>query len=150
MQKCNGSNSTPIPLGDLIGSGVLGSCFMLGVPGNMTVVVILLRHFKRDNFSLHLMLSLATLPVWIYSLLCGWVFGPALCKFLFFIVYTSLYASLLTVSLMSVQRFLMILYPVFWAKLGRAVWWGWLGVCQGFLQVDQVERLWSDLNRKLE
>ena len=30
----------------------------------------------------------------------------------------------------------------------KTVGWGWVGVGRGFLQLDQVERLWSDLNRK--
>lgn len=107
---------------------MLGFCFLLGVPGNIAALVFLLCRFRRDNFTLLLMLSLTcsdllcllTLPVWVYALQCAWVFGPWLCKLLSYVVYVSLYASLVTVTLMSVQRLMMVRYPLTWAKVGRA------------------------------
>lgn len=91
----------------------------------MTIVFIL-RHFK-DNFSLHLMLNLAasdilfllTAPVWTYILLHEWIFGSAFCKVIFTVGYIALNSSVFTVTLMSVQRYLVVLHRDRWAKLGR-------------------------------
>ncbi|XP_041951544.1 C-X-C chemokine receptor type 4-like [Alosa sapidissima] len=113
-------------LGNQIGSGVMSLCFALGIPGNIMTVVFILRHFK-DNFSLHLMLNLAasdilclmTLPVWIYYLLNGWIFGSAFCKVLFTLGTISMNTSVFTVTLMSVQRYVVVLHRDHWAKLGR-------------------------------
>ncbi|XP_051551750.1 leukotriene B4 receptor 1-like isoform X1 [Myxocyprinus asiaticus] len=110
----------------LAASTVLGLCCVLGVPGNIVVMVMLTQHLKEGSFTPQLMLSLAvsdllsliTLPVWIYALLNGWIFGQGPCKVLSYIVYWSLYSSVLSVSLLSVQRYLQVLYPQRWAKLG--------------------------------
>ncbi|XP_067264456.1 atypical chemokine receptor 2-like [Chanodichthys erythropterus] len=111
----------------LTSSTVLGLCCVLGVPGNLVVLVMLAQHLKEGSFTPKLMLSLAVsdllslifLPVWIYALLNGWVFGRGLCKFFSYVVYWSLYSSVLSVTLLSVQRYLQVLYPQRWAKLGR-------------------------------
>ena len=123
----NNSNITENYLKYQLGSGVLGFCFLLGIPGNILVVIVLLRHFKRENFTLHLMLNLAasdilcllTAPLSIYNLLFGWHIGRVLCKTVYFLIYFSVYASVLTVTLISVHRYVFVLYPRQWAKLGR-------------------------------
>ncbi|XP_034155037.2 leukotriene B4 receptor 1-like [Pangasianodon hypophthalmus] len=130
MQQLNSSNcslSTPVSAEYLIGSSVLSVCFILGVPGNIAVVVYLSGQLKRGSFTPRLMLSLAvsdlltllSLPMWIWALLHGWVFGLVLCKLLSYLVYLSLYCSMLCVILMSVQRYMQVLHPQKWNKLGR-------------------------------
>ncbi len=112
---------------ELVSSTVLGLCFALGVPGNIAVLVMLTQHLKEGSFTPKLMLNLAvsdllsliSLPVWIYALLNGWVFGQGLCKLFSYVVYWSLYSSVLSVTLLSVQRYLQVLYPQRWAKLGQ-------------------------------
>ncbi|XP_059405193.1 atypical chemokine receptor 2-like [Carassius carassius] len=112
---------------ELVSSTVLGLCCALGVPGNIAVLVMLTQHLKEGSFTPKLMLSLAvsdllsliSLPVWIYALLNGWVFGEELCKLISYVVYCSLYSSVLSVTLLSVQRYLQVLYPQRWAKLGQ-------------------------------
>ncbi|KTF94585.1 hypothetical protein cypCar_00038594 [Cyprinus carpio] len=112
---------------ELVSSPVLGLCCALGVPGNIAVLVMLTHHLKEGSFTPKLMLSLAvsdllsliSLPVWIYALLRGWVFGQGLCKLFSYVVYWSLYSSVLSVTLLSVQRYLQVLYPQRWAKLGQ-------------------------------
>ncbi|XP_016344567.1 leukotriene B4 receptor 1-like [Sinocyclocheilus anshuiensis] len=114
-------------LDELVSSTVLGLCCALGVPGNIAALVMLAQHIKEDSFNPKLMLSLAVsdllslifLPVWIYALLNGWVFGQGLCKLFSYVVYWSLYSSVLSVTLLSVQRYLQVLYPQRWAKLGQ-------------------------------
>ncbi|XP_072573885.1 leukotriene B4 receptor 1-like [Paramormyrops kingsleyae] len=106
-------------------SVVLGLCFLIGVPGNITVIVVILRHFKQENFTMKLLLNLAasdilcliSLPMWIYALFYGWSFGETSCKLMRYMVFCSLYGSLLTVTLMSVQRYVQILYSQDWVRL---------------------------------
>ncbi|XP_030622083.1 uncharacterized protein LOC115805589 [Chanos chanos] len=110
----------------LVPSVILGLCFALGVPGNVTVLAVLIQRLKGDNFTFRLMLSLAvsdllTLPVWICALLWGWILGPGLCKFLSYLIYWSLYSSVMNVTLLSAQRYVQVLYPNRWSKLGNPV-----------------------------
>uniref|UniRef100_A0A4W5QMV8 G-protein coupled receptors family 1 profile domain-containing protein n=1 Tax=Hucho hucho TaxID=62062 RepID=A0A4W5QMV8_9TELE len=113
-------DSTSPNSGRLISSILLG----LGLPGNIAVLVVILR---RSNFTLCLMLNLASsdilclamVPVWIYTLLHGWTLGRAACKLATFLLYLSLYANVLTVTLLGVQRYLQVLYPQMWNRLGR-------------------------------
>ncbi|XP_073696168.1 C-C chemokine receptor type 7-like [Garra rufa] len=130
MEYLNASNSSLFArtsVDELVSSTVLGLCCALGVPGNIAVLVMLTQHLKEDSFTPKLMLSLAIsdllslifLPVWIYALLNGWVFGQGLCKLFSYVVYWSLYSSVFSVTLLSVQRYLQVLYPQQWAKLGR-------------------------------
>lgn len=72
------------------------------------------------NLAVSDILCLIASPVWIYYLTVDWTFGQAaLCKFLFFLAFTSTWCGLLTVTLMSVQRYLVVLHRDWWAKLGR-------------------------------
>lgn len=76
MQQHNNSSSSAadVRVANQVSSAVLGLCFLLGMPGNIMVVVVILRNFKKDNFTLQLilnlaasdMLSLITLPLWIH------------------------------------------------------------------------------------
>ncbi|XP_055053946.2 leukotriene B4 receptor 1-like [Misgurnus anguillicaudatus] len=131
MENMNVSNSSHVghtSVGMLVSSSILGMCCVLGVPGNVAVLVMLARNLKEGSITPKLMMSLAvsdllsliSLPVWIYSLLYGWIFGHGLCKFLSYLVYWSLYSSVLCITLMSVQRYIQVLYPQRWAKLGRS------------------------------
>ncbi|XP_073798759.1 leukotriene B4 receptor 1-like [Danio rerio] len=127
-QNISNMSSSAGPSVDLlVSSAVLGLCFVLGVPGNIAVLVLLGQYLKDRSFTPKLMFSLAVsdlmsllfMPVWIYALLNGWVFGQALCKLLSYIVYWSLYCSVLSVCLLSVQRYLQVLHPQIWATLGE-------------------------------
>ncbi|XP_066509115.1 leukotriene B4 receptor 1-like [Hoplias malabaricus] len=126
MQHGNSSNSsTPLSPDILAASSVLGLCFALGVPGNIAVLVLISRWLKGGSFTSWLMLSLAVsdlmtllpLPIWIYALLHDWVFGLGLCKLFSYVVYLSIYSSVLCVTLLSVQRYVQVLHPQKLAKL---------------------------------
>ncbi|XP_047673975.1 leukotriene B4 receptor 1-like [Tachysurus fulvidraco] len=130
MQHHNSSNSsviTTVSTENLIASIVVAVCFILGVPGNIAVMVRLSGWLKRGSFTPRLMLSLAisdlltliSLPVWIWALLHGWVFDSVLCKLLSYLVFFSFYCSILCVILMSMQRYIQVLHPEKWKKLGR-------------------------------
>ncbi|KAK2845469.1 hypothetical protein Q7C36_010323 [Tachysurus vachellii] len=130
MQQLNSSNSSliaPVATENLIGSSVLAVCFILGVPGNIAVMVRLSGWLKRGSFTPRLMLSLAVsdlltlipLPLWIWALLHEWVFSWVLCKLLSYMMFLSFYCSVLCVVLMSLQRYIQVLHPEKWNKLGR-------------------------------
>ncbi|XP_058231201.1 C5a anaphylatoxin chemotactic receptor 1-like [Hemibagrus wyckioides] len=130
MEQLNSSNSSlpaPVSTEYRIASSVMGVCFILGVPGNIAVMVRLAGWLKTDSFTPRLMLSLAvsdlltliSLPVWILDYLHGWAFDLTLCKLLAYMVYLSFYCSVLCVILMSIQRYMQVLHPEKWNKLGR-------------------------------
>ncbi|KAJ8398561.1 hypothetical protein AAFF_G00420890 [Aldrovandia affinis] len=119
------SNFTILNTKAIAPSVVLGLCCLVGVPGNIAVIMLIVSNYKRENFTLKLMLNLAvsdlvsfiSLPMWIYSILHGWQLSRALCELFNYVLYCGLYSSLLTVTLMSVQRYLTVLYPQYWARL---------------------------------
>uniref|UniRef100_A0A8K9VDA9 G-protein coupled receptors family 1 profile domain-containing protein n=1 Tax=Oncorhynchus mykiss TaxID=8022 RepID=A0A8K9VDA9_ONCMY len=112
----------------LISSIIMGLCCVLGLPGNIAVLVVILRRSSRRlNFTLCLMLNLASsdilclamVPVWIYTPRQSWTLGRAACKLATFLLYFSLCCNVLTVTLLGVHRYLQVLYPQMWNRLGR-------------------------------
>ncbi|KAM6906774.1 C-C chemokine receptor type 2-like [Lycodopsis pacificus] len=103
---------------DLIPALVLCLCFLLGVPGNIAVIILRPNWQHLSSLSQSLMLNLAisdllcllTLPLWIYAWLYSWTFGLVTCKLLVYLVYCSLYGSMLTVMALSVQRYLQVVH----------------------------------------
>ncbi|KAM4713115.1 leukotriene B4 receptor 1-like [Anableps anableps] len=102
----------------LIPAVLLSFCFLLGVPGNIAVILLKPNWKNMSHLSQSLMLNLAisdlfsllTLPLWIYTLLKTWTFTVVTCKLLGFLVYCSLYGSLLTVTVLSVQRYIVVVH----------------------------------------
>lgn len=126
MQNHSGSslNSTSWTTVDLVSSGLMSLCFMIGVPGNIAVILFIVQHFKKDNFTVQLMLNLAaadilcliTLPVWIYNVLNS--IDQSTCKLFTALVYCSMYSSVITVTMLSVYRCLRIRHPE-WSRMSR-------------------------------
>lgn len=111
----------PSPLWDAAGLApavVLSLCFLLGVPGNIAVIILRPNWQHLSSLSQSLMLNLAvsdllcllTLPLWIYTLVYNWTFSVESCKLLAYIVYCSIYGSLLTTTVLSVQRYLLVVH----------------------------------------
>ncbi|XP_042081698.1 C-X-C chemokine receptor type 2-like [Haplochromis burtoni] len=102
----------------LVPAVVMSICFLMGFPGNIAVIILKPNWENMSSLSQSLMLSLAvsdllclvTLPLWIYSFLYGWTFRLVGCKIITYFVYCSLYTSLLTLTVLSVQRYLQVVH----------------------------------------
>nr|XP_033798831.1 C3a anaphylatoxin chemotactic receptor-like [Geotrypetes seraphini] len=103
----------------LLPSLFLGACFLVGVPGNILVIWTILFRILPRSFTVVLLLHMAiadfsvliTLPIWIHALADSWVFGLFFCKFLTYLIHVSMYGSLFFITLMSVHRFLAVVFP---------------------------------------
>uniref|UniRef100_W5KXE5 Atypical chemokine receptor 2-like n=1 Tax=Astyanax mexicanus TaxID=7994 RepID=W5KXE5_ASTMX len=158
MQRDNCSNTSQFsetPPVYKASSAVLSLCFVLGVPGNVAVLVMLVRRLKEKNFTLSLMLSLAVsdlltllpVPVWIWAFIHGWIFGSVVCKITAYIQYWSFYCSALCVILMSFQRFMQVLHPQTWAKLGDR---GQKGLLGGIWILSGLFALYAPVQRDVQ
>uniref|UniRef100_A0A3P9JRQ5 G-protein coupled receptors family 1 profile domain-containing protein n=1 Tax=Oryzias latipes TaxID=8090 RepID=A0A3P9JRQ5_ORYLA len=106
----------------LVPSVVLSLSFLLGVPGNIAVIIFRPNFQHLSSVSQKLMLNLVvsdllcllTLPLWIYVFLYMWTFGLVACKLLTFFLYCSSYGSRLTVTVLSVQRYLLVVHQKNW------------------------------------
>ncbi|XP_017157714.1 leukotriene B4 receptor 1-like isoform X2 [Poecilia reticulata] len=95
---------------------VLTFCYLVGVPGNIAVIIIKpnWKHLSRTTRSLIMSLTMSdlmcllTLPLWIYNLLLGWAFGFVACKVLSYFVYVTVYVSQSTVTALSIQRYIVV------------------------------------------
>ncbi|XP_033014553.1 leukotriene B4 receptor 1-like [Lacerta agilis] len=103
----------------LLPSLFLGACFLVGMPGNGLVVWTVLTKFPQRSFTIMLILNLAladlmvmlTAPFWIYYFLNSWVFGDVMWRLLLYLVYLTVYASIFFITLMSLHRFAVVVFP---------------------------------------
>ncbi|KAM4713117.1 uncharacterized protein FYW61_020239 [Anableps anableps] len=100
----------------LVPAVVFSFCFLLGVPGNIAVIILKPKWEHLSGLSQSLMLNLTvsdlltllTLPLLIYNSVLGWTFGLVACKALAYLVYCTVYSSQLTVTALSIQRYLVV------------------------------------------
>ena len=100
---------------------LFGLIVILGIFGNIVVVAVLLRnrdHFKNTTNSFILNLSIADL---LFLLFCvpfhaviyatgSWPFGDATCKLVHFVQFSSMIASIFTLVVMAVDRYLAVVF----------------------------------------
>ncbi|XP_051260548.1 leukotriene B4 receptor 2b [Dicentrarchus labrax] len=103
-----------------IGALILGLVFLLGVPGNLFIVWSILARIRRRSVTTLLILNLAcadgflmTLTIFfvVYLAMQTWVFGEVMCKGLFYLCNTNMYASIFLITLMSVHRLVAVVFP---------------------------------------
>ncbi|XP_062056124.1 C-C chemokine receptor type 1 [Lepus europaeus] len=96
--------------------------FVIGLVGNVLVVLVLMKYKRlRSMTSIYLLnlaisdlLFLFTLPFWIdYRLKDDWVFGDVLCKLLSGLYYVGLYSEVFFIILLTIDRYLAIVHAVF-------------------------------------
>ncbi|XP_051792759.1 C-C chemokine receptor type 7-like [Acanthochromis polyacanthus] len=112
---------------DVFPAVLLSICFLLGVPGNIAVVLLRPSFQHLSSLSQSLMLNLAfsdllcllTLPVWIYTFLYSWTLGLEACKLMAYLMYCSVHGRQLTVMMLAVQRYLLVVRLKKFLHLGR-------------------------------
>nr|XP_033505931.1 leukotriene B4 receptor 2b isoform X1 [Epinephelus lanceolatus] len=103
-----------------LGALILGLVFLLGVPGNLFIVWSILARIRRRSVTTLLILNLAcadgflmalTIVFIVYLAKQTWVFGDAMCKCLFYLCNSNMYASIFLITLMSVHRLVAVVLP---------------------------------------
>lgn len=112
------------------GSLILGLVFLVGVPGNLFVIWSVLARARRRSITTLLILHLAcadgllmalTAFFLVYLVRRDWEFGLVLCKLLFYLCCTNMYASIALITLMSLHRLSTVTRPHgIAAKMSRA------------------------------
>nr|XP_056713036.1 C-C chemokine receptor type 4-like [Euleptes europaea] len=107
--------------------------FLLGLAGNILVLLVLLKYKRLKSMTDIYLLNLAisdlffvfALPFWSYSVAVEWVFGDGLCKFFSWVYLTGFYSGIFFIMLMSIDRYLAVVHVVFALK-ARTVSYGTL------------------------
>lgn len=113
-----------------LGAFILSLVFLLGVPGNLFIVWSILARIRQRSVTTLLIFNLAcadgllmalTIFFIVYLAKQTWVFGEVMCKGLFYLCNSNMYASIFLITLMSVHRLVVVVFPrrVF-TKLTRA------------------------------
>ncbi|XP_040847591.1 P2Y purinoceptor 8 [Ochotona curzoniae] len=102
---------------------------LVSIPGNLFSLWVLLRHIGPTSPSVIFMINLsvtdlmlaAVLPFQIHYHCSGqhWAFGGTLCTAVTVAFYANMYSSILTMTCISVDRFLGVLYPLASARWRR-------------------------------
>uniref|UniRef100_A0A3Q2P280 C-X-C chemokine receptor type 2-like n=1 Tax=Fundulus heteroclitus TaxID=8078 RepID=A0A3Q2P280_FUNHE len=113
------------------------SIFLLAIPGNLVVGLVIglgkQALTPSDLYLLHLALAdlllAVTLPFWATSVTQGWVFGDAMCKMVTVLQELSFYSSILFLTCISVDRYMVIVRAMEARRANRQVL-SW-AVCAG-------------------
>ncbi|XP_057562117.1 C-C chemokine receptor type 1 [Hippopotamus amphibius kiboko] len=106
--------------------------FVIGLIGNILVVLVLVQYKRLRSMTSIYLLNLAisdliflfTLPFWIdYRLKDDWVFGDFMCKLLSGLYFVGLYSEIFFIVLLTIDRYLAIVHAVF-ALRARTVTFG--------------------------
>ncbi|XP_072301445.1 C-X-C chemokine receptor type 1-like [Eucyclogobius newberryi] len=104
-----------------------GLVFLLALPGNLCVSLVIAGAKQplppSDLYLLHLgvadLLLAFTLPFWATSVTRGWIFGDVLCKMVTIFQELSFYSSILFLTCISVDRYLVIVRATEARKMNR-------------------------------
>lgn len=131
-------DSTPCQKGEVraLGSQLLpplySLVFVIGLIGNILVVLVLVQYKRLKSMTSIYLLNLAvsdllflfTLPFWIdYNLKDNWGFSEGTCKLLSGLYYIGLYSEIFFMILLTIDRYLAIVHAVF-ALRARTVTFG--------------------------
>lgn len=92
--------------------------FVLGLSGNLFLLVVLLRYVPHRrmtevyllNLAISNLLFVVTLPFWIISVVWHWVFGSFLCKAVSALYNINLYSGIFFISSLSLNKYLEIVH----------------------------------------
>uniref|UniRef100_A0A8C5L9R9 Proteinase-activated receptor 1 n=2 Tax=Jaculus jaculus TaxID=51337 RepID=A0A8C5L9R9_JACJA len=107
--------------------------FIVSLPLNILAIAVFIFKMKVKKPAVVYMLHLATADVLFVSALpfkisyyfagSDWRFGSAMCRFVTAAFYCNMYASIMLMTVISIDRFLAVVYPIrslSWRSLGRA------------------------------
>lgn len=106
--------------------------FVIGLVGNILVVLVLMQYKRLKSMTSIYLLNLAisdliflfTLPFWIdYKVKDDWIFGDAMCKLLSGFYFMGLYSEIFFIILLTIDRYLAIVHAVF-ALRARTITFG--------------------------
>ncbi|XP_019840574.2 C-C chemokine receptor type 1 [Bos indicus] len=106
--------------------------FVIGLIGNILVVLVLMQYKRLKSMTSIYLLNLAisdliflfTLPFWIdYKVKDDWIFGDAMCKLLSGFYFMGLYSEIFFIILLTIDRYLAIVHAVF-ALRARTITFG--------------------------
>uniref|UniRef100_A0A3Q4HFR0 Leukotriene B4 receptor 2b n=1 Tax=Neolamprologus brichardi TaxID=32507 RepID=A0A3Q4HFR0_NEOBR len=118
VQRPIAADTAPISLS--ISQSPHSLVFLLGVPGNLFIVWSILARIRQRSVTTLLILNLAcadgflmalTIFFIIYLAMQTWVFGNTMCKIVFYLCNSNMYASIFLITLMSVNRLLAVVFP---------------------------------------
>ncbi|XP_037657201.1 proteinase-activated receptor 1 [Choloepus didactylus] len=134
--------------------------FIVSLPLNVLAIVVFVLKMKIKKPAVVYMLHLATADVLFVSVLpfkisyyfsgSDWKFGSEMCRFITAAFYCNMYASIMLMTVISVDRFLAVVYPIqslSWRTLGRAsftclaIWAVALGGVVPLLLKEQTTRV---------
>src|SRR5688500_8436152 len=101
---------------------IFGIIFVVGLFGNALVVIVVASNQQMRNTTNLLILNLAIADL-LFIIFCVpftatdyvlsyWPFGATWCKMVQYIIIVTAYASVITLVLMSADRFMAVVYPV--------------------------------------
>ncbi|TWW73536.1 Leukotriene B4 receptor 1 [Takifugu flavidus] len=102
------------------GALILSLVFLLGVPGNLFIVWSILARIRQRSVTTLLILNLAcadgllmalTIFFIVYLANQTWLFGDIMCKGLFYLCNSNMYASIFLITLMSMHRMVVLVLP---------------------------------------
>ncbi|KAM9231220.1 C-C chemokine receptor type 4-like [Leptosomus discolor] len=102
--------------------------FLLGLMGNILVIVVLFKYKRLKSMTDVYLLNLAisdllfvlSLPFWSYFTIDQWVFGTPWCKIISWIYLVGFYSGIFFIMLMSIDRYLAVVRAVFSLKARTA------------------------------
>ena len=106
--------------------------FVIGLIGNILVVLVLMQYKRLRSMTSIYLLNLAisdliflfTLPFWIdYKVKDDWIFGDAMCKLLSGFYFMGLYSEIFFIILLTIDRYLAVVHAVF-ALRARTITFG--------------------------
>ncbi|XP_028841711.1 leukotriene B4 receptor 2a isoform X2 [Denticeps clupeoides] len=104
----------------VIGSVLMVLALLVGLPGNIFIIWSILARARRRSVTALLILNLAVADgsimvltpfFMVYLAYRNWLFGKVMCKLTYYLVCANMYASILLITLMSLYRLLVVVWP---------------------------------------
>ena len=119
-----------------------GLIVLVGIVGNTLVIIVVSTNAQMKTTTNVLILNLAVADL-LFIVMCvpftatdyvltSWPFGLAWCQMVQYLIYTTSYVSIYTLILMSIDRFMAVVYPVSYGTIEpiKRLFWVYLVVIQ--------------------